>query len=208
MQSSTSRIPSSTLAQSSTLDFDPTMALQLDNGVSAKQVADMGIDVVNGWYSYCSDDDNSLKDKLVMVIWERTAFLSFAINALNDLFSSPATRDLWKNEAFATTKELVGACWSLYSELNTCLDRAKDEKPPWPFRHMSVEEICAKVDCLHSALVLLRFILERASQRGAGTLDARELRAIQHRLDDVAACVAEYEKVLVGDLASYSPMRR
>ncbi|KAL1646609.1 hypothetical protein SLS58_003195 [Diplodia intermedia] len=184
------------------------MALQLDSGVSAKQVADLGIDVVNGWYGHCSDDDNSLKDKLVMVIWERTAFVSFAINALNDLFSSPTTRDLWKDEAFTTTKQLVEACWSLYSELKTCLDRAKDEKPPWPFRHMSVEEICAKVDCLHSALVLLRFILEKASQCGRGTPDARELRAIQHRLDDVAACVAEYGKVLVGNLSSYSPVQR
>ncbi|KAF4541443.1 hypothetical protein BFW01_g12717 [Lasiodiplodia theobromae] len=184
------------------------MPLRLDNDVSAKQVADMSIAVVNGWYSYCSDDDNSLKDKLVMHIWEKTAFVAFAINALNDFFSNPLTRTLWKNEAFATTKELVEACWSLYSELNTCLERAKDEKPPWPFRHMSVEEICAKVDCLHSALVLLRSVLEKASQCGSGTPDARDLRGIQHRLDDVAACVVEYEKVLFGDLSNYSPVER
>ncbi|OJD31357.1 mg2+ transporter zinc transport protein [Diplodia corticola] len=184
------------------------MALQLDNGVSAKQVADMGAKVVSGWYGYCSDDDNSLKDKLVMAIWEKTTVISFAINFLNDFFSNPATAELWKDEAFTTTKELVEACWRLYSELNTCLERAKDEKPPWPFRHMSVEEICAKVDCLHSALVLLRFLLEKASQRGKGTLDAQELRAVQHRLDDVAAGIAEYEKVLVGDLSSYSPVEQ
>ncbi|EKG15033.1 hypothetical protein MPH_07716 [Macrophomina phaseolina MS6] len=133
------------------------MELTIASGVSALQVADLGIKVV-------SDSDRDLNGicggDLDAALGLNIVRASLAIRALDAVFRDPIRKDLWKHDAFRTTQAITDTCWCLFLEVEASLNGVLEEPSLWPLVQWGFEVLSAKAQCLKDALKVLRAVLE------------------------------------------------
>ncbi|GME28876.1 hypothetical protein GTA08_BOTSDO12264 [Neofusicoccum parvum] len=177
------------------------MGLELDNGISASQVADVGVRVAESASRYFQDVRGA--DTGVHQIMLSVALTALSVQGMDKLFQHPLADDVRRDEATRTAKKAIEACWTLFPGMETTLNEERAEKPAWPFEQ-KVDELVARVECLKSTLELLRRVLEFPRQ----DVERGKTWVIEDLVQDNIRAHAAYAEAMADKRSGQSVLQR
>ncbi|GME64489.1 Mg2+ transporter zinc transport protein [Neofusicoccum parvum] len=177
------------------------MGLELDNGISASQVADVGVRVAESASRYFQDVRGA--DTGVHQIMLSVALTALSIQGMDKLFQHPLADDVRRDEATRTAKKAIEACWTLFPGMETTLNEERAEKPAWPFEQ-KVDELVARAECLKSTLELLRRVLEFPRQ----DVERGKTWVIEDLVQDNIRAHAAYAEAMADKRSGQSVLQR
>lgn len=173
---------------------------------SAIQVADFGFRLSKSIYSYTDahySADKRLKDMALDV-----KLTCNVVKELGDVFKHPATQTLKKDNAVSTAQETIGACESVFHEIEQAIDEAGKSRLLQPFRQPKLDILNANLDKLKGTLMLLVAVLQHAyhiasdeEKRG----ELKELMRAKNEAEKKLQCLQQQNELILKNTHLQSP---